>query len=137
MLSKQFILAGKAVFTVSNGKGRHFTFLVQKSKVTVDRPKPYWFVKVLNGADNQHSYAYMGLLNKNTGSVTLTPKSKVGEDALSLKVVEWAFRHIWREREPAEGEILHSNKCGRCGRSLTTPESIKSGIGPECSKKVG
>jgi hypothetical protein len=28
----------------------------------------------------------------------------------------------------------HEGKCGRCGRLLTVPSSIESGIGPECSK---
>jgi predicted metal-dependent hydrolase len=30
--------------------------------------------------------------------------------------------------------VHHEGKCGRCGRLLTVPSSIESGIGPECSK---
>jgi hypothetical protein len=33
-------------------------------------------------------------------------------------------------------EIHHSNSCCLCGKELTTPESIKTGIGPKCSKEV-
>ena len=31
-------------------------------------------------------------------------------------------------------KVFHSGKCGKCGKKLTTPESIKSGLGPYCSK---
>jgi len=28
--------------------------------------------------------------------------------------------------------FFHEGKCGKCGRKLTTPESIKNGFGPTC-----
>jgi hypothetical protein len=31
-------------------------------------------------------------------------------------------------------EVWHEGKCGKCGRALTVPSSILTGIGPECSK---
>ena len=33
-------------------------------------------------------------------------------------------------------EVWHEGRCGRCNRALTVPESIASGIGPECAKHV-
>src|SRR5882672_9405186 len=33
-------------------------------------------------------------------------------------------------------EIWHSGSCGRCGRTLTVPESVLSGFGPECINKM-
>ena len=32
-------------------------------------------------------------------------------------------------------ELLVSRHCLRCNRVLTTPESIESGVGPECAKR--
>ena len=32
--------------------------------------------------------------------------------------------------------VHHEGKCGCCGRSLTVPESIKRGIGPECWSRM-
>jgi Family of unknown function (DUF6011) len=38
----------------------------------------------------------------------------------------------------AKGYRLHAETvCRVCNRKLTHPESIKSGIGPECAGKVG
>lgn len=34
-------------------------------------------------------------------------------------------------------DIRHEGKCGRCGRALTRPESIDTGLGPECAAKMG
>jgi ssDNA-binding Zn-finger/Zn-ribbon topoisomerase 1 len=36
------------------------------------------------------------------------------------------------EMYPA-AEVMHANRCCKCRRALTTPESITKGIGPECS----
>jgi hypothetical protein len=33
-------------------------------------------------------------------------------------------------------EFWHEGKCCRCGRKLTVPASIASGIGPECATKI-
>jgi len=32
--------------------------------------------------------------------------------------------------------LHHEGKCGRCGRKLTVPLSIETGIGPECASKM-
>lgn len=32
--------------------------------------------------------------------------------------------------------VVESNRCGKCGRDLTDPESIARGIGPECYRKI-
>ena len=33
--------------------------------------------------------------------------------------------------------IRHEGRCGRCGRKLTTPASIDTGIGPVCAERMG
>lgn len=39
--------------------------------------------------------------------------------------------------EKLGAEYLYSGRCRICNKKLTNPVSIHSGIGPECSKKVG
>jgi hypothetical protein len=34
-------------------------------------------------------------------------------------------------------EVYHEGRCGRCNRKLTVPESIETGLGPECASKLG
>jgi hypothetical protein len=144
---KKFILAGKAIFTISSPKdgGKHFTYKVSLPK---DRPESavldFAFVSVLTGPDNTRDYTYMGMLdtrhNAWRAGETFKPSrgTKVGPDALSWRVLEFFLRwFIWGDQKLPQGyDIKHEGRCGRCGRLLTHPESIDSGIGPECRKHV-
>ncbi len=144
MLTREFITAGRAVFTVANNKGDHYTFRVNhKDECTkevngrlVTYPEA-WFINLLTGPDNTSSYTYLGKLDPETGDVTVTHGSRFGESSVPVRVIRWALRFVWAGREFPEGyKLYHEGACGRCGRPLTVPESIESGIGPECSKII-
>ena len=136
MLTRQFILAGKAIFTVSNDKGDRYTFRVTHKKGS-ERFAPAWFVALLTGPDNESDYSYMGMLDAETGEARLTGKSKFTKDSLPFKVACFGLRIVWGTQElPAGYAIHHEGYCGRCGRLLTVPESVDSGFGPECIKMV-
>jgi Family of unknown function (DUF6011) len=133
-----FITGGKAIFTLqSKVSGSRFTF---KATQVPDGGDKY-FVSVLNGPDNYANYQYIGMIGK--GDVAgvrefySTKNSRVSTSAPSFKAFAWFFRTF--QREPllavAQCEIFHEGKCCRCGRKLTTPESITRGIGPECAKR--
>jgi hypothetical protein len=123
-----FIKAGKATFTVKNdATGKRFTFRVRKA----GEHKPFWFVSVLTGTDNEHSY--MGSMKDNM-QLFPTLNSKVKPDAQAWKTFSWLMAHV--TSLPSNVHIYHEGKCGRCGRTLTVPESISSGFGKECLSKV-
>jgi uncharacterized protein DUF6011 len=134
--ARAYTLAGNATITLESLKtGAHFTFKVRAPKLEIGetRPEPIRFVSVLNGTDNETSYIYLGLIGKD-GQFRLTKNSKAGADAPSVK----AFSYFWNARElPAQLVVRHNGHCGRCGRTLTVPESIDAGIGPECASKIG
>lgn len=134
MLSKEFITAGNAIFTVENNKGEHFTFKVEKKKAEKNYPDA-WFVRAMVGTDNVGHYAYLGLLDAEFGKVRMTRASKFAEDQTQTKVVRWALDKIWTNGSLPEGyQIRHNGHCSRCKRVLTNPESLDTGIGPECVK---
>ena len=136
MIAKDFILAGNATFTVSNPKGERYTFRVRYSKGGGGY-KPAWFIYLLTEPDNTSSYTYMGMLNSENGTVRLSANSRYNLESLPVKVANWALRCIWSELDiPLGYTIQHAGKCGRCGRKLTVPSSIESGIGPECAKML-
>lgn len=124
-----FIKAGKAIFTVKNEEtGNRFTFCVRKLD-----DKPFWFVSVLSGTDNETSYSYMGSMKDNM-KLFPTKRSAVTPDAKAWKTFSWRMAHI--SNLPSNVHIYHEGKCGRCGRTLTVPESIESGFGKECLSKI-
>jgi hypothetical protein len=139
-LPVSFFTGGKATFTVDNGQGEHYTFKIRQPKRQDERftgTVPH-FVSLLTGPDNTSSYTYLGVMCPTTGSVRLTKKSKYTSDTKPVKVVSWAMKHVYGDRQLPEGyQIRHEGKCGCCGRALTHPESLSRGIGPECWEKMG
>lgn len=139
VIDTQFFLGGHAVFTVGNDKGEHYTYQVTKSKPSKDR-MPVHFVALLTGPDNENDYNYLGLYDS-TKLLRMTKASRLAEDSKPCKVFRWALRKVRDnqsgDRLPQGYTIRHAGKCCRCGRTLTTPESIERGIGPECADKMG
>jgi hypothetical protein len=138
MLTKEFVTAGKAIFTVHNPTGTHFTYRVKSQPSLFNKNETVFMIGLLDGPDNTKNYKYVGMLNSN-GTIRYTKKSKVDATELSAKVFNWAMKVVWQGKQnelPNGYGIKNEGKCGRCGRPLTTPESIDSGLGPECIKKV-
>jgi hypothetical protein len=129
----RFMLAGRATVTFQ-GRESRFTYKISKpvDKETgkVDANSQILFVSLLNGADNESSYQYLGYIKR--GVYFHGRKSKVGADAKSAKAFDWTYRNLSRGVMPTGLEIWHEGRCGKCGRKLTVPESIASGFGPEC-----
>ncbi len=134
MISVSFLTAGRAIFTVSNGKGQHYTYRVTKSR-TPGRA-PAYFVGVLTGSNNEGDYTYLGLLACDERAYFLRRTAKSPASLIDGKpgaVFAWAMKVVSGLRDLPEGyRIDHAGKCGRCARTLTDPESIERGIGPEC-----
>jgi hypothetical protein len=127
----RFFSGGRALFTVSNGKGEHYTYKIRQAK---GDNKPF-FVSLLTGPQNESDYSYLGLFNPSLAKVFLTAKSKMNDESTPVKVLRWAIQMVYNRKSLPEGyAIQHEGKCCHCGRTLTVPESIEKGIGPECEK---
>jgi hypothetical protein len=135
-LTRSWITAGKAVFTISNPTGDHYTYRVLREEANGHYPEKY-FVGLLTGPFNERDYTYLGILRPGSGEVVLTAKSHYTADTVPVRVLRWALARVWKRQPLPEGYRLHhEGRCGRCGRALTVPESIDSGYGPECIKMV-
>jgi len=127
--AKQFILAGNATVTVENEQtGGRFTFKV----IQPDDSKPH-FVRVLTGNNNETDYTFLGTIF-NKANYRHGRNSRITEQATSAKAFNWVWAHL--ADLPANVHIYHEGRCGRCGRKLTVPSSIKTGFGPECAGKI-
>ncbi len=147
-VSKDFVLAGNATFTIevpadfadANGYQLHYTYKVQQPEATKEYPNPCHFIKLLTGPDNVSSYSYLGILDAKTGAVKLTAKSKLQADSVPVKLLGRILARVWADEHQlyeAHGfRTHHEGKCGCCGRKLTTPESLASGLGPICEGRI-
>lgn len=131
----QYMLAGRATVTlVSKKTGQRFTFKIKSPKeANDDAPR---FVNLLRGADNEGDYSYMATIFSRK-DLRWSAKSKVEQTAPSAKAFQWAFNKLIAGQLPDQLEIWHEGRCGKCGRKLTVPESIATGLGPECSANAG
>lgn len=143
MIGKAFLTAGEAVFTVETPADiaakhyPHVTYKIEKVEATERWPEAY-FVKVLAGPDNENDFIYVGKLNTFTGQCERTAKSSLPATSFRFRLLNRVLCRLWGDDgaaiESAGYKVRHEGKCGRCGRRLTVPASIESGIGPECSK---
>ncbi len=122
-----FVRGGNAILTiVSKATGVRFTYRV------IRRDKLY-FVSVLTGSNNESDYTYLGTIFPD-GTYRHGRKSSIGWSAPSAVAFGWFFAHLVDPKLAEKLEVWHEGRCCRCGRTLTVPSSVESGIGPECAR---
>jgi hypothetical protein len=122
---RAFALAGAAVITLQ-GKTSRYTYRIKANKKQGARATHY--VSVLRGADNESDYKFIGGITSE--GFYASDKSDLTVDSPCVRAFGWWWAHI----DSPEVEVYHAGRCGRCGRLLTTPESIKTGLGPVCAE---
>jgi len=130
---REFVAAGRATITIKSLKTEtHYTFRINSNK----EKDGMFFVKIrTSGGDNDdNDYTYMGIITA-PGGFRVAGRSKFNNDSVPVKAFRFFYENvIVKGVIPANLEIRHEGRCGRCGRPLTHPESIDRGIGPECAK---
>lgn len=147
MIEKHFVLAGQAIFTLDipqefcdrHDLPSHYTYRVTKKEAS-ERYSEVFFASLLTGPDNTSDYTYMGMIEPLSGEVRLTRASKYSKESWPYRLLCRVLTCLWQGKNEriidAHFDLHHEGRCCRCGRVLTVPESILSGIGPECAKKA-
>jgi hypothetical protein len=134
--------AGRSILTVRSRKtGARFTFRFSRPAEEPGRARPIW-VSVLTGPDNDSHYEFLGTMWPTPGrswGYRHSTKSRIADLAPSVKAANWIFRWLALDSKVLleEAEWWHEGRCGRCGRTLTVPESIETGFGPDCAAFLG
>lgn len=122
----------------STRTGDHRTVRVSRQKADAKFAPGQRIAELLVGPDNENDFQGFAFVTdegelrvwkKKAGKIT-TAIAAILADLTSSEPesTEWFRRGYW----------LHtSGMCFRCNRKLTTPESIETGIGPVCRKKIG
>ena len=104
-ISKDFVLSGKAIFTVSNGKGEQYTYQVEETENKTQRPTLY-FARVLSTKEKPP--IYLGVINKD-GTIKFTKASKFSDTSKEYLVLAWALKQVWEQRSlPTGYSIQHA-----------------------------
>ena len=100
-------------------------------KIKQAKDSNLFFVSVLTSPDR---YTYIGFCIE--GKYKQSKKSHISEDAQSVKVFKYMLKKLINDDVESFLEIWHEGFCGKCGKRLTVPSSILTGIGPDCMKKL-
>lgn len=129
-----YILGGHGTFTLESQRtGSYFTYKADMPELASDlKVKTPIFIQLLTPEP-----IYLGVIwirpdVEGVPDFNLTRASRASLDAPSVKALRWLLHRI-RESKPLDDlKVYHEGTCSRCGKNLTTPESIKRGIGPVC-----
>lgn len=107
-------------------------------KLMASENQKYLWIKLLTGPDNTKNYTEIFIFHVDADGLpqlTFRHNNKVNERMPSVQLFRKVFRNlILRPEDDMDWlEIWHVGRCCRCGRTLTVPESIAAGIGPECA----
>ena len=143
---KRYILGGHATFTVvSRRTGTRYTYKLSLPKAQegskYPAPDPVFgpfFAKVLTGPENTNDFEFFGTVRVNPDGrlgLTHSNKARISATAPSVIAAGWFLRAL--DRGALEQvEVFHTGRCSRCGRPLTVPESVATGLGPICAGRA-
>lgn len=106
--------------------GDHRTLVVKTQKPDAKFMPGVRLLSILEGPDNTSDYHSIGFVNT-VGQVVLWRKNA---DSAFYQWIAAALESP--EKYSDRVEFSFEERCRRCNRLLTTPESVASGIGPVC-----
>lgn len=124
------MLAGRARLTITNPASGQWVKLRmrQRKDKRTGQPGPCYFLSLALLGDGDLSYRYVGAYFADSGRFAPGRDSTARE----REIAAFLTRAISQPGLLQRAEIEHAGQCLRCGRTLTQPDSIRSGYGPEC-----
>lgn len=124
---------GLGIYTLVPEAGRHLTVRVSQPRLKADRDGRR-FVSHLSGSDNESDYTPFATVDED-GAVAVW--QRYADDERFMEGLR--FLAAMDDETAKEGMYryaMESGNCAVCGRTLTHPTSLETGIGPECRKHV-
>ena len=149
---KAFSTQKQCVFTlVSTNTGDYYTYAISKGKMLEENAR---FIKTAQsdvgnsisieddvGSVRKKSGKYIGMMflqkiERNKPNIVRT-KGSTANTNKSWTVLEWFLSALYSDEGLGDkATFLHAGACARCGRELTTPQSLERGFGSTCWDKV-
>lgn len=110
--------------------GNHRTFKIRTQKQDANFRPGERILYLLIGPDNTKNYKGFAFIEPD-GRISVW--RKYASDSVFQKFADMVANP---QKYQPRAEYLYSGACRICNRKLTNPESIKSGIGPECARRL-
>lgn len=122
-----------AIFTVVIADGSHVTLKIKAGTERFGAGKQV--VSFLSGSDNESDYTGFAFLTGRT--VSVWSRFRNNDNSRIIEAINFLVNPETDALAAGKRYALESGKCCVCNRTLTVPESIENGIGPECAKNFG
>ena len=125
-------------YTIRNKEtGEHRTFRVKTQKDDSTFAPGKRIVALLSGPNNESDYKGFGFVNDDRIAVWTKLRGYEKKSAYDwYAIMLWELATDTKSRWHENYEVLLEKKCIRCNRKLTHPESLNTGVGPECAKRI-
>lgn len=119
-------------FTIESPRGGHKTFQIRTAKGGNLKGKR--ILSIFFGRENTDDRQYEGFAFVNDDRIAIWGKKNDQTHQMYVRMLTDLVAKGESSELYAMGyRLLMEKKCRVCNRTLTNPESIKSGIGPECA----
>lgn len=127
-------LVPNGIFTLTMPNGDYRTFRIHTVRPDATFAPGERILSILSGPENDASY--MGFAFVYSGGFRVWGKMKGTKEPSQYERYAEVLWRLLISDTVAGYELATSKRCLRCNRLLTTPESLESGYGPECSKHM-
>lgn len=142
----QFMLAGCSEFILVSGKtGTKLRYKLDKKLSTqnlnTNSSDEDQFIYWLNTGEKSGTLIYGGVLffdsNDNQFKFGKGARGNLLKTDIRIKSLLYVLNNLYKNNTQINVKIYHVGKCGKCGKKLTDPVSILTGLGPHCAKQCG
>lgn len=133
-LTKDFLLAGRAHFIVTNPKGDWMSFVIvarEGKRGTKWHGTTSYYVRAFD--KDERRYRYVGVVDEN-GDIISTGRSEYVKGTPQYDIASWAIKCAWNQTPILDGyAITHNGKCGKCSRVLVERGDRETGFHLDCT----
>jgi hypothetical protein len=134
-----FMLAGCSEFTmVSGNTGKKLYYRLDKKISSSNSDE---FVYWLNVGEQNGTFTYAGVLffdnNDKRFKFGRGARGKLNPSDIRVRSILFVLNNLNNNKTNMPLKIYHVGKCGRCGKRLTDPSSILTGLGATCARECG
>lgn len=132
---RNFIFAGHSIFTLENSEtGNYITFRIRQIKKNNQLVPNQFAIQCKSLNDGDYGYQFLGFLNLDRKYFKRW--GNANPSYIGYKTLYWLLNNLENLEKFTKLKIYHEGVCCKCGRTLTVPESIDNGIGPECMERI-
>lgn len=138
ILLPDLFFAGRAVLTFKNEtKGTHMTVKVKQARDKKDRKikLPVFFVSISLLGDSEQGMIFAGTIFQETGTFKLS--AGVNPEGRLAKAFLYLVSAVKNPSLLPQSNVSfqHEGRCCSCAMPLTHPQSISTGLGPDCLER--